>query len=357
MPGLTTTLVQQVLLGSLSILLVIAATTLLRNRRLGFAGAMLWVGMGGLGVLGALFLPLVNTIGAFLGVLPAAVLAAVASVLLGTIAFLLAMQVSRLERALQDTAEAVGMQRVAPELHPNPNRAMLAVVPAYNEAGSVEAVVDGLRALGLQVLVVDDGSTDGTGVVAHRSGASVLSLPTNLGVGGALRAGLRYARRQGFSAVIQCDGDGQHPPDSVAKLLAERSDDVDLLIGSRFTGGYSGIRGSARRGAIRLLALSASRASGRRITDSTSGLRIIREPLLSELCEHMPQHYLGDTFEVIYAAGRAGYIIREIPVMMAERAHGTSTASPTTAAKMTLRVFLATILGVHQPFARRSSAT
>lgn len=355
MRAVTPTLLQQALLGSLSTLLIATSTVLLRRRRLAFANAMLWVGMGTLGIIGALALPFVNTIGALIGVLPAAVFAGVASILLGTIAFILALQASRLERGLQDTSEAVGIKSVHPELRPASDDDVLALVPAYNEVRSIDAVVSSLRRLGLQVLVVDDGSSDGTGAQARRSGASVLALPTNLGVGGALRAGLRYARTQGFSAVVQCDGDGQHPAAAVQALLEGRATGIDLLIGSRFTRGFASVQGLARRSAIRALARSASGAVGHPITDSTSGLRIIQEPLLSELAETMPPHYLGDTFEVVYAAGRAGYEVRELPVEMVARQHGSSTATAATAAKMTLRAIITAGLRVHQTLRPRSS--
>lgn len=349
MPVLSTTVLQQTLLASLSVLLVAASASLLRRSRLGFAGAMLWIGMGTIGAVGAAFLPVVNAIGDFLGVLPAAVLTGVASLLLGTIAFLLALQVARIERSLQETVEAIGVQNVTPPLAPADDSSILALVPAFNEVDTIGKVVADLHALDLPVLVIDDGSTDGTGHAARQSGSSVLRLHTNLGVGGALRAGLRYARLQGFSTVIQCDGDGQHPPEAVAALLSNRSDEFDLLLGSRFDGGFAVIPAMSRRIAIQFLSRLASRAAGGRITDSTSGLRIIQGPLLAELARRMPSHYLGDTFEVVHAAGRAGYRIREIPVTMIERSHGTSTASTATAVKMTLRVVITSLLRVHLP--------
>ena len=185
----------------------------------------------------------------------------------------------------------------------------------------------------------------------------MLELATNLGVGGALRAGLRYAQMQGFTGVLQCDGDGQHPTSSVAALLKQRTEQTDLLIGSRFTAGFSEVQGFARTAAIRLLATIASRASGARISDSTSGLRIIQQPLLGELADKLERHYLGDTFEVVVAAGKAGYTIVEMPIQMVERSYGTSTASAATAARMTLRALLTASLRFYRPFAPAASRT
>lgn len=354
MRPLAESVVQPALIGSIGILLVIAATTLLRHRRLTFASAMLWVGMGLTGVLGAALLPFASPLGELLGVLPAALFTGVVAVLLGTIAFLLALHVSRLERDQQDLAEHVALAATSPPTLSNKGRPVLAIVPAFNEERSVAGVVAGLRGLGLAVLVIDDGSQDATASAAKAAGAEVLPLPINLGVGGALRAGFRYALRHGFAAVVQSDGDGQHPPQAVAELLASWDPtSTDLLVGSRYRDGYGDVEGSARRLAIRTLARLASRAARAQITDSTSGLRIIGPELLEELADKLQRHYLGDTFEMMYAAGRAGYLIGEVPVVMAPRAHGSSTATSTTAARLTVRALLTAVLGFYQPFRPR----
>jgi glycosyltransferase involved in cell wall biosynthesis len=227
-------------------------------------------------------------------------------------------------------------------------------VPAFNEARSVGAVVEGLRAEGLSVLVVDDGSTNGTAAIARSAGAGVVQLATNLGVGGALRAGIRYALNNGYSQVVQCDGDGQHPAEEVVRLLSDASSQgVHLLVGSRLTApGSRRGEGFVRRVALGLLALLASRSVGHRVTDSTSGLRVIRRPLLDALAERMPRHYLGDTCEVMVSSGRAGFIVAEIPVAMRDRTHGSSTAPWTAAVGLTLRASLVALLRLHRRFDR-----
>lgn len=220
---------------------------------------------------------------------------------------------------------------------------VLAVVPAYNEAATVGTVVEQLRRLHLPVVVVDDGSTDETARVARRAGAVVLSLPVNVGVGGALRTGFAYAVKKGFGRVVQVDGDLQHDPDEVPKLLAEAdATGADLVIGSRFEGeGYpmSGTRALV----LRMLAGLVSSMTGLQLTDVTSGFRVITSPLLEQFAIEYPAEYLGDTVEAILAAHAAGFRIGQVPVKMSARPAGSAT-SGLTAAGHTARMLLAVLL-------------
>ncbi|MBC7763989.1 MAG: glycosyltransferase family 2 protein, partial [Candidatus Saccharibacteria bacterium] len=150
----------------------------------------------------------------------------------------------------------------------------LIVMPAFNEEASVGDVVrEVFRKLpGAQVLVVDDGSTDGTKAAAEAAGALVAQLPFNLGVGGAMRTGFRYARESGFQNVIQIDADGQHDPASVPDLLGGL-ENADLVLGARFAGhGEYEVRGP-RKWAMVTLARIMSHTSRTRHTDTTSGFR------------------------------------------------------------------------------------
>ncbi len=230
--------------------------------------------------------------------------------------------------------------------HPSPT---LVIVPAWNEAASVGKVVADLCGHDFTVLVVDDGSSDDTARVATDAGASVLVLPINLGVGGALRAGFRYAADHGFRRIVQCDADGQHPPESVNRLLrAADETGAHLLVGSRFASEDAGMRVSfVRRFAMRILAWSASRAVGSPITDASSGFRVISEPLLGHFSRQFPAHYLGDTYEAMISAGRAGYIVREIGIPMRERTHGVSSAGPAAAARLAARAIIVFASGLH----------
>ena len=226
---------------------------------------------------------------------------------------------------------------------------VLVVVPAYNEAASIGQVIDGIRMYGFQVLVIDDGSSDETQFVSHQKNALVLSLPFNVGVGGALRCGFRYAVENGFSAVIQCDADGQHIPSYLLNLVeAANRTDAHMIIGSRFGSEITTHDPTLlRRFAMLALSKVAQHATKHRITDSTSGFRLIQQPLLGELATYLPAYYLGDTFEAVVVAGRAGYHIEEIGVAMAPREYGTSSSGNLRSIVLIGKVLTTVLLGIH----------
>ena len=227
---------------------------------------------------------------------------------------------------------------------------VLVVVPAWNEQASIAKVITELKTRGFDVLVVDDGSTDKTSSIASQSGAITIRLPFNLGVGGALRCGFKYAVKHGYDAVVQCDADGQHPVDHIDLLISTATEGkFHMVIGSRFLNDEGLMELSLiRRLAMRILSRSASRASKTLITDATSGFRVIAAPLLNELAEKLPAYYLGDTYEALVSSGRAGYRIREIPAPLMEREHGKSSAHPVKAARLAVKAILSAILHVHQ---------
>ena len=226
---------------------------------------------------------------------------------------------------------------------------VLVVVPAFNEAASIGQVLDGIQSHGFRVLVIDDGSTDETSVVAHQKNAIVLSLPLNVGVGGALRCGFRYAVENGFSAIIQCDADGQHLPSHLDDLVqATNRTDAHMMIGSRFGSEKTTHDPSLlRRFAMLALSKVAQHATKHSITDSTSGFRLIQQPLLGELAAHLPAYYLGDTFETVVVAGRAGYHVEEIGVAMASRKHGASSSGNFRSIVLIGKVLTTVLLGIH----------
>lgn len=200
----------------------------------------------------------------------------------------------------------------------------LVIVPAYNEEASVAAVVDHVRAArgaGTDVLVVDDGSSDATSAKAHAAGALVVTLPFNLGVGGAMRAGYKFARDNGYDAAVQVDADGQHDASDLPVLLDALADH-DIVIGARFAGrGDYDVRGP-RRWAMRLLARSLSRTCGTPLTDVTSGHRAVNRRAIKLFAEHYPAEYLGDTVESLVMAARAGLRVTQVPVAMRPRLTG-----------------------------------
>lgn len=228
-----------------------------------------------------------------------------------------------------------------------PDARLLVVVPALNEEGSVGYVVkEVLAALpDASVLVVDDGCTDGTAAAARDAGARVLVLPFNVGVGGAMRAGFRYAVTHGYSVVVQIDADGQHDPAEVPPLLA-RLAEADIVIGARFAGRGAYAARGPRRWAMRLLAAVLSRVSGSRLSDVTSGLRVAGPRAVPLFARHYPAEYLGDTVESLVIAVRAGLTVTQVPVHMRERMAGSASHAPWKATIYLFRAALALLLAL-----------
>jgi glycosyltransferase involved in cell wall biosynthesis len=204
---------------------------------------------------------------------------------------------------------------------------LLVIIPAYNEEDCIGAVVHDARVtLDADVAVIDDGSTDGTAARARESGARVLSLPYNLGVGGAIRTGLRYAEERGYEMVVQLDGDGQHDAAEAKQLLDELDDSgADFVVGARFAAGYEVGRG--RRLAMRALSGIVSRRLGARITDTTSGFRAMGPRAIALFAHRYPVDYLSDTVEALLLAGEAGLRVGEVDVRMRLRQGGRASAS------------------------------
>ncbi len=222
----------------------------------------------------------------------------------------------------------------------------LILIPALNEERSVSHIVTVARSLGYPVCVIDDGSTDSTAKMARAAGATVLGLPVNLGVGGALRCGFRYALKEGYSTVVQVDADGQHDPrDIPAMLELMAKSNADMVIGSRFAHSSRAYPvAPGRRFAMRLLAWRASRSVSAPVTDATSGFRAIRWPLLGYFAADYPVEYLGDTVEALIAAGHRGARVIEHPIKMSPRLHGNSSAGVSAGIWYVARVLLAATL-------------
>jgi hypothetical protein len=166
----------------------------------------------------------------------------------------------------------------------------LCIIPAYNEAANLGAVVAELRSLrpGLDILIVDDGSTDRTMAIVPMLGVRWLQLTDRLGIGSAMRAGLRYALRQGYDTVIRIDGDGQHRAGDIDALLTSVSaSHADIAIGTRYHEG-----GALRKPrVISALAKLLSARTGRRVTDPTSGFYAVGPRAIRILAEHHPTGY------------------------------------------------------------------
>lgn len=228
---------------------------------------------------------------------------------------------------------------------------VLVVVPSYNEEAALGAVLDELRAaagaldgVALEVAVVDDGSRDGTARVAGAAGARVLRLCDNLGIGGAVQTGLRLAAREAFDCAIQLDGDGQHPPREIARLLERfrAGPAVDLVVGTRYQG-PAGYRSTPLRrlgsGWLRLLLRA---AAGLRTTDPTSGYRLFGPRALALFAGAYPYDYPEP--ESLVIARAAGLTLAEAAVEMRPRTSGRSSIFGLDAVYYMLKVTLAVVL-------------
>ncbi|MDH6111013.1 glycosyltransferase involved in cell wall biosynthesis [Kitasatospora sp. MAP12-15] len=210
-------------------------------------------------------------------------------------------------------------------------RRVLIILPAWNEEEGLPSVLREIQEHlpYVDTLVVDDGSSDNTAAVAEAAGSAVARLPFNLGVGGAMRCGYRYAALHGYDVAIQVDADGQHDPAYVPVLLAQlEKGEADLVVGARFagTGDYE-VRGP-RKWAMKLLSGVLSKITGTRLTDTTSGFRACNKPLIEFFSRWYPVEYLGDTIESMVGAARVGFTIRQVPVAMRARTTGRPSASP-----------------------------
>ena len=226
----------------------------------------------------------------------------------------------------------------------------LAIVPAYNEAGAVGATVAGIRqcAPDFDVLVVDDGSSDGTGERASAAGATVLRLPFNLGIGGAMQAGYIYARENDYEVAVQVDGDGQHDPRFIHELLARLCGEpgLNMVTGSRFLEPSSeGYRSSAvRRVGIRLFSRVVSLITRRRVSDPTSGFRMTDRRGIMLFARDYPHDYPEIEAILLMHAHRLNSC--EIPVDMRPRTSGTSAISSTQSVYYMVKVLLAVFVAL-----------
>jgi glycosyltransferase involved in cell wall biosynthesis len=221
----------------------------------------------------------------------------------------------------------------------------LAIVPAWNEERDLAGVIGELRRAvpGWDICVVDDGSSDATAAVARRAGAVVLRLPINLGIGGAVQTGYLWARAHGYDVAAQIDGDGQHDPQYLEGAVRPIVDGTaDVVIGSRYLG-LGGFRSSAlRRAGARYLSWFLRLRCRAHVTDPTSGFRVAGPRAIELFAAHYPSDYPEP--EAIALATRHGLRVEEVPVVMRERQHGTSSIGPARTLYYLIKVSLALLL-------------
>ncbi|HEX6989487.1 MAG TPA: glycosyltransferase family 2 protein [Bacillota bacterium] len=227
---------------------------------------------------------------------------------------------------------------------------VLIVIPAFNEAASVGGVVAGCRRAlpEASVFVIDDGSQDATARVAAGAGAAVLRLPYNVGVGGAVQAGYRFALERGYEAVVRLDADGQHDPVDIHRLLEPLCrGEADYVVGSRFLEHEGDGTTPLRRLAIGILTGLLRLLTRTRFTDPTSGYRAAGPAAIRRFGTSYPADY--PEVETLAIACREGLRVREVPVRMQPRRHGRSSITLARAIYYMLKVPLASLMRATAP--------
>ncbi|MGD8253309.1 MAG: glycosyltransferase family 2 protein [Syntrophobacterales bacterium] len=223
----------------------------------------------------------------------------------------------------------------------------LIIIPAYNEEGSVARVIENIRrdVPDADILVVNDGSRDRTARQARESGAMVMNLPYNMGIGSAVQSGFLFAKEKGYHCAVQVDGDGQHPPSEIPRLLEALDNGVDMAIGSRFVQ-PTGYRPTFTRSlGIKVFSFFVSLIVGKKVYDTTSGFRATSRRAVLLLTETYPHDY--PEVEALITLHRNGMKFMEIPVEMNSRQAGKSSIGAKNAVyymlKVTLAIFVAII--------------
>jgi hypothetical protein len=230
-------------------------------------------------------------------------------------------------------------------------RKRLVIVPAFNEEKSIGQVVDDILGceLGLDVVVIDDGSQDRTSEIARAHGSRVIKLPFNLGIGGAVQTGLKFALRHGYDVAIQIDGDGQHVPAEIPHLLAPlQRREADVVIGSRYLGARHYRTPFMRRLGMLVISAVNSLLIGQRITDNTSGFRAFNRRAVEFLSNHYPSDYPEP--EAVVILGRNGFRLKESAVKMRQRLAGESSINSFHSIYYMVKVLLAVVVDVFKTY-------
>lgn len=225
---------------------------------------------------------------------------------------------------------------------------VLVIVPAYNEEAALGDVLRTLRAQApaYDVVVINDGSTDGTAdVVRSVHGIELITLPYNMGIGNAMQTGYRYACQEGYDVAVQCDADGQHPVDEIAKLVrAVEAGRADMVVGSRYVADTGYKPSFGRRVGKSILSRLVNSAIGGGITDTTSGFRAMNRAVLETFAHTYPDDY--PEAEALVIVHKHGLRAVEVPVEMRARQGGRSSIGAARAAYYIVKVSLAIFVGV-----------
>ena len=220
---------------------------------------------------------------------------------------------------------------------------VLVIIPAYNEQECILNTVASIKAAGYDYVVINDGSQDGTLRLCREHDVNILDLPQNLGIGGAVQAGHKYAQRFGYDIDIQVDGDGQHDPSYIPELVKLIEGGASLAIGSRFLVETDGFQSTfMRRVGIRWLSFLLKLLTGKAVTDPSSGFRACNKDAIDLFCKSYPDDYPEP--ESIALAMKLGLPVREAPVQMIERQGGRSSIGVLSSVYYMIKVTLAIVL-------------
>ena len=221
----------------------------------------------------------------------------------------------------------------------------LIIIPAYNEEANIVKTVESIErdAVGFDYIVINDCSTDRTKEICEEHGFHYVDLPINLGIGGAVQTGYKYAWENGYDMAVQVDGDGQHDPEFL-ELMAEylETHQVDMVIGSRFIEKQGFQSSGMRRVGIRFFSGLIRLMTGKTITDPTSGLRMAGRNVIELFSKDYPRDYPEP--ESVVAILRKGLKVEEVPVIMREREGGVSSISMKKSVYYMVKVTLAILI-------------
>jgi glycosyltransferase involved in cell wall biosynthesis len=241
----------------------------------------------------------------------------------------------------------MGMQNLDPDTFK-----ILIIIPAYNESKNIVSVIESLNNENpsWDLLVINDGSQDRTAELAESTGkAFVINLPCNLGIGGAVQTGFKFAKHYHYDIAVQCDGDGQHRASEIPKLLDPiLRGEVDVVIGSRFCQNHDGWKSTfSRRCGIKIFEIVSSLLIKQRIMDNTSGFRAYNKKSIDFLADHYPIDYPEP--EAVILLGRNGFTMKEVLVGMQERQSGQSSISGLKSVYYMIKVILSVLINVLRP--------
>lgn len=219
------------------------------------------------------------------------------------------------------------------------------IIPAYNESGNIENTIKDIKqnSKGFDYIIVNDCSTDNTLEICRENHFNYLNLPINLGIGGAVQAGYRYAYYHGYDTAVQFDGDGQHDASYLSALLEVlEKDEADMAIGSRFIENEGFQSSAMRRMGIKFFTRLIKILTGKRITDPTSGMRMVNRKLIKEFTFSYPKDYPEP--ESVVTVMCRGYRAKEVPVKMRSRSEGESSISMRKSVYYMIKVSMAIII-------------